>query len=482
MAWHGQKLKNCEDTRSKERKKEKMNRLIRKSMVLLAAAAMTASLAGCGSASANAAGSSTASSETASTQTSSAETTGASAEADASGSQDTIELTFWFANSDTVETYIGEATERFNSTVGAEKGIHVTAEYQGEYTDLHQKLQAAYIAGTAPQLTVLEIGAVGMFAEGGMIQSLDDRIEADGLDMSDFHDGLLYNCYIDDSFYALPFLRSTSILYMNTTLLEEAGVNPDDIETWDDVAEASEKVHEATGKYGISMPINYWFHEAFMLTWGGFTVNEDETQCTVDNDVDRTVINYFKDLRDRGLAHLYPYAEADKMSADLMNQDAAFFFQSTGGLSQMLSIADELGFGLQTAFIPKGTQYGVTTGGCNIAMLSGLSEEQQNAAWEYIKFMTSIDETVEASIVTGYLATRKSAVEDDKMVEWYEQYPQYKVALDQLEIASGRPNNPGYVEFQAELTDAMAEIMVNDADVDTTLAELEAKGNELLNE
>ena len=90
-----------------------------------------------------------------------------------------------------------------------------------------------------------------------------------------------------------------------------------------------------------------------MLTWGGFTVNEDETQCTVDNDVDRTVINYFKDLRDRGLAHLYPYAEADKMSADLMNQDAAFFFQSTGGLSQMLSIADELGFGLQTAFIPK---------------------------------------------------------------------------------------------------------------------------------
>ena len=420
------------------------------------------------------------SSQAASSGTASQEST-AQESASADGSSP-IELTFWYANSDTVETYINEATERFNSTVGAEKGIHVTAEYQGEYTDLHQKLQAAYIAGTAPQLTVLEIGSVGLFAEGGMIQSLDDRIEADGMDMSDFHDGLLYNCYIDDSCYALPFLRSTSILYMNTSLLEEAGVNPEEIETWDDVAEASEKVNEATGKYGISMPVNYWFHEAFMLTWGGFTVNEDETQCTVDNEVDRTVINYFKDLRDRGLAHLYPYAEADKMSADLMNQDAAFFFQSTGGLSQMLSVADELGFGLQTAFIPKGTQFGVTTGGCNIAMLSGLSEEEQNAAWEYIKFMTSVDETVEASIVTGYLATRKSAVEDEKMVEWYEQYPQYKVALDQLAISSGRPNNPGYVEFQEELTDAMAEIMVNDADVDTTLAELEAKGNELLNE
>ena len=459
---------------------EKMNRLIHKSMALLAAAAMTISLLGCGGSSGTSESASTASasasSEAASTQSGSEQSEGAS------GSGETIELTFWYANSDTVETYIGEATERFNSTVGAEKGIHVTAEYQGDYVELHQKLQAAYIAGTAPDLTVLEIGSVGLFADGGMIQGLDERIEADGMDMSDFHEGLLYNCYINDTCYALPFLRSTSILYMNTTILEEAGVNPEEITTWDALAQACEKVYEATGKYGISMPINYWFHEAFMLTWGGFTVNEDETQCTVDNDVDRIVIDYFKDLRERNLAHLYPYSEIDKMNADLMNQDAAFFFSSTGSLSQMLSVADELGFELQTAFIPKGTSYGVTTGGCNLAMLSGLSEEEQSAAWEYMKFMTTVDETVEASIVTGYLATRKSAVEDEKMVAWYEQYPQYKVALDQLEISSGRPNNPGYVEFQVELTNDMAEIMVNDADVDTTLAELEAKGNELLNE
>lgn len=148
----------------------------------------------------------------------------------------------------------------------------------------------------------------------------------------------------------------------------------------------------------------------------------------------------------------------------------------------MMSVANELGFELQTAFIPKGTQYGVTTGGCNIAMLKGLTKEQQDAAWEYIKYITSTEETVEASIVTGYLATRKSALENDKMIAWYEEFPQYKVALDQLEISSGRPNNPGYVEFQVELTNAMAEMMVNDADVDTTLAELETKGNELLNE
>lgn len=453
-----------------------MKKLITKVVAMTTVAAMALTTAGCGSSdnstesSANGGGTENV---IVSTENNAAEK---------SENNEVTEITFWFANGDTVVTYIDEATQRFNSTVGAEKGIHVTAEYQGDYVELHQKLQAAYIAQTAPQLTVLEIGAVGMFAEGGMIEPLDERIAEDGVDMSDFHDGLVYNCYIDDKCYALPFLRSTSILYMNKTLLEQAGIDTKNIESWDDIAEASEILKEKTGKYGISMPINYWFHEAFMLTEGGFTVNEDETVCTVDNDVNRKIISYFKDLRDRGLAHLYPYAEYEKMSADLMNQDAAFFFQSTGGLSQMMAVANELGFELQTAFIPKGTQYGVTTGGCNIAMLKGLTKEQQDAAWEYIKYITSTEETVEASIVTGYLATRKSALENDKMIAWYEEFPQYKVALDQLEISSGRPNNPGYVEFQAELTNAMAEMMVNDADVDTTLAELEAKGNELLNE
>lgn len=451
-----------------------MKKFVTKAVSVMASIALAMSVAGCGS---------TETQSSTNSGTTTQEAAGKNEESTpATNSGDVTEITFWYANGDTVVTYIDEATERFNNTIGAEKGIHVTAEYQGDYVELHQKLQASYIAQTAPELTVLEIGAVGMFAEGGMIEPLDGRIAEDGIDMTDFHDGLLYNCYIDNSCYALPFLRSTSILYMNKTLLEQAGINADEIVTWEDVAEASEILKEKTGKYGISMPINYWFHEAFMLTEGGFTVNEDETVCTVDNDVNRTIINYFKDLRDRGLAHLYPYAEYEKMTADLMNQDAAFFFQSTGGLSQLMSIAQELGFELQTAFIPKGVSYGVTTGGCNIAMLSGLSDEQKNAAWEYIKFITTTEETVEASIVTGYLATRKSAVEAEKMVEWYEQFPQYKVALDQLEISSGRPNNAGYVEFQTELTNAMAEIMVNDADVDTTLAELEEKGNKLLND
>ena len=392
------------------------------------------------------------------------------------------EITFWFANSGTVEDYVADAVSRFNNSVGAEKGITVTAEYQGAYADLHQKLQAAFISGTAPDVVTIEIAAVGMFAEGGMLENLNGYVDKEDIGMSDFYDGLLYNCNIDGSYYALPFLRSTSILYMNRTMLQNAGVDVDNLKTWDDYKKASELVKEKTGKVGFSIPLNYWYWEAFMLSNGSKFISDDEKSVIIDNEVARRVLNYFKDLMDKDAAHIYSYTEAENMSADIMNQDAAFWFGSTGSLTQMLNISKELGFELDTAFIPYGTQNGVTVGGCNIAMLSGLSADKQQAVWEFIKFMTNSEETVNASRATGYLVTRKSAVDNPKMVELYTEYPQYKVALDQLEVASGRPNNAGYNEFQANLTYALSDMLCSGANWDETLAKLQAEGDALLNE
>ncbi len=445
-----------------------MKKIIKKFAAVAIAGAMVFGMAGCGS------GSTTIGSDKSSGSI--------SKEKVESGTKGNTEVTFWFANSGTVEDYVADAVARFNETVGKEKGITVTAEYQGAYADLHQKLQAAYISGTAPDITAIEIAAVGMFAEGGMIDDLSKYIEADKLDMEDFYEGLLYNCNINGSYYALPFLRSTSILYKNKTLLESAGIDSASLKTWDDYKKASETVKEKLGKVGFTIPLNYWYWEAFMLSNGSRFISEDEKSVVIDNSTSRKVLSYFKELMDDRAAHIYSYTEADSMTADIMNQDAALWFSSTGSLTQMLSISQELGFELETAFIPYGADYGVTVGGCNIAMLSGLSEEKKQASWEFIKFMTTSEETVKASSATGYLVTRKTAVNNPDMVALYTQFPQYKVALDQLEVASGRPNNAGYNEFQVSLTYALSDMLCSDADWDETLASLQSEGDGLLNE
>lgn len=392
------------------------------------------------------------------------------------------EITYWYAWTDKIQQNNIDLTDEFNQTVGKEKGIHVTAEYQGTYDDVHQKLQAAYIAGEAPNVAVMEIASIKTFAMNGVLEPLDPYIKASNVDMSDFQQGLMQNSYYDDVCYGLPYLRSTPIMYMNTTLLKEAGLDTSGPKTWDELAEYAKTVHDKTGKYGISQYSYIWTFEAFMLEHGSSILDDTETATNINSDAAKEIINFYKALKADGVSHQLSSGESDKLKADVMNQDTAIWFSSTGDLTNNLQIAKDNGFEIETAFIPMAKSYGVPTGGCNLIVTNSGTEKEKQAAWEYVNWMTSTEQTIKASKNTGYLPTRTSAKDSDAMNALYKEIPQYKVALDQLEYSTGRPMNPGYAEASKMIVDALDAVWINDANVDTTLENLEKQVNAVLNE
>lgn len=412
------------------------------------------------------------------------EETGSSSTAnDTAGSDgDVTEITFWYSWTDLIQENNIALTDEFNETVGKEKGIHVTAEYQGTYDDLHQKLQAAYVAGTTPAVTVMEIASIKTFAMNGVLEPLDSYINEAGVDMSDFQEGLMKNSYYEGSCYGLPYLRSTPIMYMNTTLLKEAGLDPKGPSTWEELGQYARTVHEKTGKYGLSQFSYIWTFEAFMMEHGSSVLNEDETAANLNSAEAKNIISFFKELKEDGSAHLISSAESDKLQADIMGQDAAIWFGSTGDLTNALKISKDNGFEVDTAFIPKDVQYGVPTGGCNLIMTTNITDKEKAAAWEFINWMTETEQTIKASTNTGYLPSRISAKDSAPMLALYEKIPQFKVALDQLSYSTGRPMNPGYTEATKAIQDALDAMWVNDQDTDEALEALETKVNALLNE
>ncbi|MEH7235809.1 ABC transporter substrate-binding protein [Bacillus sp. JJ1562] len=56
----------------------------------------------------------------------------------------------------------------------------------------------------------------------------------------------------DGNIYAMPFDTGPAAVFYRTDIFEEAGVNPDEIKTWDDYVEAGGKIKEATGKAMLS--------------------------------------------------------------------------------------------------------------------------------------------------------------------------------------------------------------------------------------
>ncbi|MBD7983801.1 ABC transporter substrate-binding protein [Sporosarcina sp. Sa2YVA2] len=362
------------------------------------------------------------------------------------------EITYWYAFGDKIGENNENLVKMFNDS---QDEILVKAEFQGGYGDLHSKTQAAFAAKNAPEVTLNEIASMGVFARSGMTQDLTPFIEKDNdINLDDFNPGLMGNSYVDGNIYGLPYLRSTPILYMNVSMLKDAGLDPKGPKDWKEFEEYARALTKEGTSVGMSMPVSIWYFEAFVGASGGDMLAAEDKEVAFNGQAGVEALEYWKRLSQEGILKIPAGDEASAQAAqDFANGRSAMIFGSTANLTNNLAIAEENGFELNTAFMPSNKVNGVPTGGANLVMTAGLSPEKQKAAWEFIKWMTAKEQTIYASKYTGYLPSRLSAVESEDMQSLYKEIPQYKVAVDQLQYGKARPMAEAYPEISTILAD-----------------------------
>lgn len=385
---------------------------------------------------------------------------GAKAESTDSAASEKIVIKYWYAFGDKIEEAKLHMVKEFNES---QDKIEVIAEHQGNYEDLHAKVQAAFAAGDAPAVTDLEIASTGVFARSGMLQELTTYAERDKdqLQLEDFNPGLMGNAYVDDKLFGLPFMRSTPILYKNVTMLKDAGLDPEGPKTWDELEQYS-RVLKEKGKIGMTVPADIWFYEALVAQSGGQMLSEDGKSAAFNTPEGVAPVEFWKKLSSEGLIKIPVGDEAGATAdKDWANQMSAFKFASTAGVTGSLEIARGNGFELVTAFMPAKVSYGVPTGGCQLVMTSKSTEEEKEAAWEFIKWMTSKENTIYQHKHVGYLPTRLSAVESEELKTHFAENPQFKVAVDQLEYARPRPMENAYPEVTKIVKEAIEKAILD---------------------
>lgn len=393
-----------------------------------------------------------------------------SSSAAATSDNGTIELTYWYSWTDKIKENNEERVAEFNEGIGADKGIHVTAEYQGSYDDLNTKLKTAYSASEEPDVCVMVINGTQAFADGGMIQPIDDLVADE--DLKDFWPGLMENCYAGEDLYGVPYLRSTPVLYYNKTLFENAGLSADAAPaTWDEMVAASDALKgQGVGGYGFFAYI--WAFTAFAYCNSGTLFGDDLSAqaATFNEEPAVDMVKWFKDGVDN---HNFSFSGgsngSDTLKTNAANQKVGMWMSSTADLTNHMDLASQGGYEIGVGFIPKNTQNKVPTGGCNLVMTSRVADARRTAAGEFINFMTSKDAAVKNHLKTGYLLTRQSDAEDQRIIEAYAKTPEYQVAFDQLQYAIGDYMNAGYVEASKVYTDAIEKIMAGSGDVQDVL-------------
>lgn len=389
-----------------------------------------------------------------------------------------VEIDFWYAVGGHNGEMVQKLVKEFNQT---HKDIVVKPSYQGSYYENHTKVLSAVTAGNQPDVTMVEIASIGAFADAKVLENLGPYSSGEE---KKYNPGLMGNSYWKEKLYAIPFNRSTPLLYVNRDLLKKEGLDPNGPKTWDELRSFSQKLTKKDGgktkTYGFSTPIDIWFYEALVFESGGQILSEDGRSLVINTEAGKAPLEFWMSMLKEGIMKAPPgekYNAWDVAAQDFLNQQVGMIFTTTGELKGMREKAK---FDVGTAFLPANKDFGVPTGGANLVILQKSSDEEKKAAWEFVKWITDTPQTSVWSAETGYMPVTSDAIQSDEMKKVYKQDPNFQVAVKQLEYGKPRPMVPGYKELQEVIMTEIQRVILGQATIDEALLKAVDKSQKLL--
>ena len=196
------------------------------------------------------------------------------------------------------------------------------------------KLEAAAMSNKMPDIFWMHTNEILKYADNGKLADCSDIV-----DTEHFSDISLANASgSDGKLYGVPKDKDTVGLVYNKEMFDAAGVAyPYETWTWDDLCDASQKIYDATGKYGYMAygddQLGYW---NFVYQNGGYILAEDNITGGFDNQATKDAMKFYIDLQKEDWCPDQNYfAETSPGTAFFSEQGAMFLEGNWNILSEM---------------------------------------------------------------------------------------------------------------------------------------------------
>ncbi|MEF2247858.1 ABC transporter substrate-binding protein [Paenibacillus sp. IITD108] len=390
-----------------------------------------------------------------------------------------VELVYYFPTqtSGPLAVAMEKIVEKFNA---ANKGIHVTATFTGNYDETLQKTLTAISGGNAPNVVLSGYNLSNLLSIDALVDmnTLIAKEPAGFLD--DYVPGFftLFS-YPDNLLYGMPFQHSGTILYYNKDILAAAGLDPQNPPaTWSELKTVTETLKAYDAKL---VPLEFmgdvWMTEALALSNGG-AIHADMDTMSLDNPKLIETVNFFKGLMDAGLAE--DNTSYGGAAENFLAETTAIMTNSSGSLGNVSKTAT---FDWGIAPLPAGDGKDPVSllGGGGFIIIDEHPQEKIDASWEFVKYMTSPEVSAEWMIATGYFAVRHSSYDLPEIKAMFAEKPQYATTVELLPILQSPymiRQNFGDVSNTFKL--ALDESYLNNADITATLQRAQKEAQALL--
>ncbi|GAA1825536.1 ABC transporter substrate-binding protein [Nesterenkonia flava] len=403
---------------------------------------------------------------------------GGEAEAD-----DVIEIDFYYPINvgGPLESVVDGFIEQFHEE---HEDIRVTPVYSGDYDQTLSSVQAATQAGNPPALTVLLSTDLLTLDDQNLITPIGEIVDDEEW-FGSFYDGFMANSVLPDGTVgAIPFQRSTIVMYWNKELFEEAGLDPENPPaTWDEMVEYAEQIQaQSSAQWGVQIPSTGtgggWLFEA-MAIQNGVVLWDPETGTDVNLDEPGavTAMENWLQLQELGLE---PEGLVDwgTLPNEFASGGTGMIWTTTG---QLTNIRDNADFDFGVAPLPAQQQPGSPTGGGNLYVMEGISAEEQEAAVELARFLSSPEIQAEWTVASGYVAPLEEAWETEPLASYVEEFPEAMVAREQLPVAEPELGTFRRQEIIDIVSNAVGSVL-NGADPEGTLQQAQEQADAVLEE
>ncbi|MBN8873590.1 MAG: ABC transporter substrate-binding protein [Rhodospirillales bacterium] len=361
--------------------------------------------------------------------------------------------------------------------------IAVTPIYAGTYQDTLTKAQTALKAGSGPTMAVLLSTDVFSLMDDELIVPID-TVAGDPAWLSGFYPAFLQNGQIGGHVWGVPFQRSTIVLYWNKPAFQAAGLDPETPPAdWQSHAAMAAKLTRREGgetrQWGLQIPSTgfpYWLFQALATEAGATLANADGTRTDFAAPGCQEALRYWIALGKDGV-HPPGIVEWGTTPRDFLESKVAMIWTTTGNLSNIRANAK---FPFGVAMLPAGQRRGSPTGGGNFYLFKGATQDQQQAALRFLRWISAPERAAQWGIDTGYVATRPDAWATPVMQHYAAGFAAATVARDQLAFAVPELSTHDNQRVTQALNDGLQAALTGRKAPDAALAEAQATAERLL--
>jgi sn-glycerol 3-phosphate transport system substrate-binding protein len=357
-----------------------------------------------------------------------------------------VHITFWHSESASANDNLVKLVDRFNAS---QNEVKVEPIFQGNSTELMLKLIAGMPSGNVPAVAYHSEVFAQIMIDSGESTPVQEYLDQEDYDLSDFAPASIEYYTLDDSLLSMPCGLAVPLMYYNKIPFREVGLDPErPPKDLDEARAASEKLvqRDSAGnvtRYGLALEIQPWFFRFMVAGAGELYVNNDNgragfaTEVAFDNDAGRQFFQWWYDMVHDGLALNVGW---DPTGANALlavgARKAVMVLSTSAALRSVMDVIEKGMEGIELGVAPvPGIPGRVPEGspgvyGRSLWIMNARPQEEQDAAWKFIKWFVEPEQQAEWFAGSGYLPVRNSAYDLPAAKDIIARYPEFQLPAD----------------------------------------------------